>query len=168
MSKNGVDEAEYWYLTFNNKRLHLEEQVARVLYRVLKGETSCIVSDDMLDAMYVDYEEYIKNIDWDLLITELRPSNIHGDLQFDNVIISESSEFKVIDWRHEFGSIVEYGDIYYDLAKLYGGFIIDYSKIKTNNFTINLEGTRVYLDIPNIANHTYYIQTLLEYIRNSG
>ena len=63
VTKNGVDEAEYWYLTFNNKRLHLEEQVARILYRVLKGEASCIASDDMLDAMYVDYEDYLSDED---------------------------------------------------------------------------------------------------------
>lgn len=58
---NGKGEQEYYYLTFNNKRLHLEEQVARILYRVLQGETSGIASDDMLDAMYVDYEQYLSD-----------------------------------------------------------------------------------------------------------
>lgn len=60
---NNKDEQEYLYLTFNNKRLHLEEQVARILYRVLQNETSGIASDDMLDAMYVDYEEYLADED---------------------------------------------------------------------------------------------------------
>lgn len=60
---NSKDEPEYWYLTFNNKRLHLEEQVARILYRILQGETSGISSDDNLDAMYVDYEQFLSDED---------------------------------------------------------------------------------------------------------
>lgn len=63
VSKGGVHEPEYWYLTFNNRRLHLEEQVARILCRVLHNETSGIASDDMLDAMYVDYEEFLSDED---------------------------------------------------------------------------------------------------------
>ena len=60
---NAKDEPVFTYLTFNNKRLHLEEQVARILYRVLQGETSGVASDDNLDAMYVDYEEFLSNYD---------------------------------------------------------------------------------------------------------
>ncbi len=60
---------------------------------------------------------------------------IHGDLQYDNVIYNpENNKFVLIDWRHEFGGSVEYGDLYYDLAKLLGGIFINYKRIKKNDF----------------------------------
>jgi hypothetical protein len=64
--------------------------------------------------------------------------------------------------------VVECGDIYYDLAKMYGGFIIDYSKIKANDFKMTQIGTRVYLEIPNIPNHEQYIQQIVEYVERKG
>ena len=45
----------------NNKGLHLDEQTARLLYRVLQGEKSIVASDDNLDEMYLDYEEFLSD-----------------------------------------------------------------------------------------------------------
>jgi hypothetical protein len=56
---NAKGDAEYTYLTFNNKGLHLDEQTARLLCRVLQGEKSIAVSDDDLDKMYADYEAFL-------------------------------------------------------------------------------------------------------------
>lgn len=50
--KNG--EIEYEYLAFDNKRLFLEEVVARILCRVVHGETFGIASDLMLEKMYIE------------------------------------------------------------------------------------------------------------------
>ena len=63
---------------------------------------------------------------------------IHGDLQYDNIIISLNSTIHLLDWRHEFGSSVLLGDLYYDLAKLIGGLYINYSRIKCNDFEARL------------------------------
>ena len=35
-----------------------------------------------------------------------------------------------IDWRESFGGSTKGGDVYYDLAKLYGGCIIPYNLMK--------------------------------------
>lgn len=120
------------------------------------------------DVEVTNYKYYLDRINWDMLSTDVLPGYTHGDLHFDNTVISNDNKFKIIDWRHEFGNIVEYGDIYYDLAKMYGGFIIDYSKIKENDFKINIEGTKVYLEIPHAKNHEYYLKSLLEFIHSKG
>jgi thiamine kinase-like enzyme len=60
--------------------------------------------------------------------------NFHGDFQFDN-IISTLNSFTLIDWRESFGNQSEWGDMYYDLAKLYGGLILNYGLIKENRFS---------------------------------
>lgn len=55
----------------------------------------------------------------------------HGDLQFDNILYSKfSNKITYIDWRESFGGSTKGGDIYYDLAKLYGGTIIPYNMMK--------------------------------------
>jgi NDP-sugar pyrophosphorylase family protein/mannose-6-phosphate isomerase-like protein (cupin superfamily) len=63
----------------------------------------------------------------------------HGDLQFDNIIYNEqNNKFYYIDWRDSFGKSTDSGDIYYDLAKLYGGLLIPYNKMKNeDNITYN-------------------------------
>jgi NDP-sugar pyrophosphorylase family protein/thiamine kinase-like enzyme len=120
------------------------------------------------DVPVKDYNYYLNNINFELLSNDLLPAFTHGDLQFDNIIATHDNQFKIIDWRHEFGNSVEVGDLYYDLAKLYGGFVIDYGKIKKNIFGITKKDTKIYLDIPHCNNHELYITKLLEYIKNKG
>jgi NDP-sugar pyrophosphorylase family protein len=77
-------------------------------------------------------EKYLEKLDWEDILNGL-PSYMHGDLQPDNIIVqSNSAGFKLIDWRHEFGGYVEWGDLYYDLSKLMGGLYLNYSSIKKN------------------------------------
>jgi hypothetical protein len=52
---------EYKYFSFNNKRLFLEEIVARILCRIVHGETFGIVSDEMLEKMYVEQGKACEN-----------------------------------------------------------------------------------------------------------
>jgi thiamine kinase-like enzyme len=81
----------------------------------------------------VDLQQFHNNPTYDMF---------HGDLQFDNIIHSTDSDerFTYIDWRESFGGCVEGGDIYYDLAKLYGGCIIPYNLAKDDRFIRYTEG----------------------------
>jgi choline kinase len=124
---------------------------------------------NFIDGVKVnDYTYYLDKIDWDYLSNTTLPGFIHGDLHFDNTIINDEGKFKVIDWRHEFGNIVEFGDIYYDLAKLAGGLIINYSKIKEHNFNIKIDNDNVTLSIPSVDQVTVYQQQLKEFIISQG
>jgi thiamine kinase-like enzyme len=68
----------------------------------------------------------------------------HGDLQFDNILWNSSTnKFTYIDWRESFGGSTKGGDIYYDLAKLYGGTIIPYNMMKEENAIELVEGSTV-------------------------
>lgn len=89
---------------------------------------------------------YLKKIDWEQL-SEGTTVNFHGDLQFDNILFNQSNNtFKLIDWRSDFNNQLVYGDLYYDLAKLYGGCILPYNQIKNNNFLFNFEKNKVFFD----------------------
>ena len=124
---------------------------------------------DNVDGVPVkDYSYYLNKIDWDYFASTALPGFVHGDLQFDNVVINSAGEFKIIDWRHEFAGLVEYGDIYYDLAKMAGGLIINYANIKNHNFNIEIDHHAVTLSIPSVDNISVYQRRLREYIDARG
>ena len=60
------------------------------------------------------------------------------------------NNFTYIDWRESFGGSTKGGDIYYDLAKLYGGTIIPYNMMKEEN-TVRLE------EGSTVVNYSYYV-----------
>lgn len=80
----------------------------------------------------------------------------HGDLQFDNIIFNpENEKFTYIDWRESFGGETKGGDVYYDLAKLYGGCIIPYNLAKDESFVDLSEGET-------IISYTYHLPSNLK------
>lgn len=83
---------------------------------------------------YYSFEDEILTFFNMKMVEIARPVLFHGDLQFDN-IIKTADGIKLIDWRESFGNQSSWGDLYYDLAKLYGGLIINYSLIKDNKFS---------------------------------
>lgn len=124
---------------------------------------------DSINGLTVkSWQYYLDHIDWEFLIKNNLSGFLHGDLQFDNIIINETGKFCLIDWRHEFAGLVEIGDIYYDIAKLIGGFIINYSKIKQNDFSIEIKNKSVTLKIPSIENSEEYIDIVKQFVEDKG
>ncbi len=61
----------------------------------------------------------LKELNWSDL-KKGKATVVHGDTAPNNVIFAKDKmEFKLIDWREKFNNLIEYGDIYYDLAKIY-------------------------------------------------
>ena len=86
----------------------------------------------------------LANVDFSKLTTDTF-YRFHGDFILDN-IIKTSSGFTLIDWRHEFGDQLEYGDMYYDLAKLRHNIIFNHKNITNGLFEIR-EGDDVVVDL---------------------
>jgi len=78
-------------------------------------------------------KDLLDNFNWDMVSSGLATELFHGDLQFDNIIYN--GEFYLLDWRQDFaGSNI--GDVYYDLAKMYGGILMSYKLMKNKeNFS---------------------------------
>ena len=90
-------------------------------------------------------DDMFSKINWDQIISGV-PVNFHGDLHFEN-IIKDKTKFKLLDWREDFAWILEYGDLYYDLAKINHGFIIDHKLINLKHFKIeNLSKNKIKID----------------------
>lgn len=85
-----------------------------------------------------------KKINWDEIKTGI-PCFFHGDLQFENFIVTKNS-FVMIDWRQNFAGSIEVGDKYYDLAKLLGGIWLQYDLIKKGDFKVICSDNSVRFD----------------------
>ena len=113
-------------------------------------------------------DEYLKMIDWDDLCSNTQWAFIHGDFQFENVIYnSVSDKFTCIDWRTDFGGD-SYGDLYYDLAKMAGGMILDYQAVKANKLEYTESNDNVTLNDCAIPNGPAYVSQLAEFCTASG
>ena len=107
-------------------------------------KTSLIDKEHIINGRKVaTLEKLFDGLDWDL-ITNGIPAGFHGDLQFDNVLYTNNQRFVLLDWRQDFDGLLEYGDIYYDLSKLYGGMLLSYKNIKDNKFSFDMSGNKVF------------------------
>lgn len=115
-----------------------------------------------------DCLEILKIIDYDFLVNTNVPSYIHGDLQFDNIIVDNKNEFKLIDWRQDFSGRIDVGDLYYDFGKLLAGIYVDFSKVKNNEYKFTELGKKINLHVPHTKNYFNLIEILKNLVNTSG
>ena len=110
----------------------------------------------------------IEKLPWDDLLNGI-PTFIHGDLQFDNIIYNSGKrKFTLLDWRQDFAGNLDFGDLYYDLAKLYGGIILNYDLIKLNLFDYYEDKKQISIDFSQRYQSQSYIKILEKYIVDNG
>lgn len=91
---------------------------------------------DVINGVTVpSLESLLSKVNWKDL-QEGAPVQFHGDLHFENILVSETGDFYLLDWRQDFGGNMQYGDIYYDLAKILHGLIISHELINKEMFSI--------------------------------
>lgn len=105
---------------------------------------------------YKSLDNLLNKFDTNKFHNTIMYSNFHGDLQFDNILYNqETNKFTYIDWRESFAGDILGGDVYYDLAKLYGGCLIPYNLMKDSNFVKINEGST-------IVNYTFNLPNSLK------
>lgn len=111
-------------------------------------------------------KEILEKVDW-ISIKEGTPVLFHGDLHFENILINDSG-FVLIDWRQGFGNEIKYGDIYYDLAKLYHGLIVNHSIIRNDLFNVVKEGVRIDYDFNRKSSLLDCVGYLKQFVYENG
>ncbi len=105
-------------------------------------------------------------VPWDQLERGV-PAFIHGDLQFDNVLWGGNG-FVLLDWRQDFAGSIAAGDLYYDLAKMLGGIILNYDYVKLGLLRYTESDGCADVDFAQRFRTGEYIAILEDYIRNRG
>lgn len=91
--------------------------------------------------------ELLDQIDWKW-ISEGVPVRFHGDFHFENILYDKGEKrFWFLDWRQDFSGKLDYGDIYYDLAKLGHGIIVSHEMISQGFYNVSWEGTDIRFDV---------------------
>ena len=102
--------------------------------------------EDIINSVQVPkLNDLLAKINWEELSQGVI-SRYHGDLHFENILLAENNNFILLDWRQNFAGIVEYGDLYYDLAKLLHGLIVSHEIVYKDLYFINDDGD-IYVDI---------------------
>ncbi len=102
---------------------------------------------------YQKISEILNKIDWENIFNGLA-GNFHGDFHFENILYNaQTDKFIFLDWRQNFGGLLNCGDIYYDLAKLLHGLIICHELIAQNRYNIEIKG--------NIINYSFERKPIL-------
>jgi len=103
-------------------------------------------ADIINGVKYPTLEELLGELNWNEISNGL-PGQFHGDYHFENIIYdNENEEFKLLDWRQNFDKSLEFGDIYYDLAKLLHGLIISHELIVKDAYTVKWENNEIEFD----------------------
>lgn len=112
--------------------------------------------------------DLLASVPWGRL-AEGVPCFMHGDLQFDNILYDAATDaFILLDWRQDFGGHVEFGDLYYDFAKLYGGIILNYDYIKLNLLSYAENERGIFFDFAQRFQTDNYLRILSDYIEEHG
>lgn len=83
--------------------------------------------------------EIVKNLNWGKLYKHcVFSKGFHGDFHLENILVrSNKKSFVFLDWRQNFGKCsIDYGDLNYDLAKMWHSLIVNHEIVKKNLFKV--------------------------------
>ena len=87
--------------------------------------------------------ELLDDIDWEW-ISNGQPVRFHGDFHFENILYSKvDKKLTFLDWRQDFAGDLSIGDVYYDLAKLMHGLIVNHGIIVSGHYDAKWENGQI-------------------------
>jgi len=123
---NFKDVCKEFYITKTNKRINkfLTDNNINDKEQIINGVKVPSINYlmDKLDVDSLCYGNAVRN---------------HGDFVMENVLLN-GGDFTLIDWRQDFGGIIEYGDVYYDISKLNHNLTLDHDILHKHLYTINI------------------------------
>ena len=137
--KEKLDKKKYLNFLKRCHEFYYEKTYSRINLFYEKNNLSD--NSDIINNLKTPKISYLINsVNWKE-ISAGTPVNFHGDLHFENIIY-HNNRFCLLDWREDFAGLIDYGDIYYDLAKINHCFIIDHGIIKQKKYSIKFIDTR--------------------------
>jgi len=114
-----------------------------------QNKTECRLKTYLAENGYKNnnkYFEILEKINWDS-VCDGTPTTFHGDLNFGNIIQRTDGDFSLIDWRGDFSGNCLFGDLYYDLGKLWAGIQLNWEAIAYQDFMQKDWNPEPYLEV---------------------
>ena len=110
-------------------------------------------------------DNLLKELNWNELYEPLI-TRAHGDLHPDNVVYSlKEKSFMLLDWRQDIAnSVTKFGDLYYDLAKINHGLIVDHEIVSENKFKVSIKNNHAEYTIDFSSKKIAWQKQLYNYI----
>ena len=112
-------------------------------------------------------KDLLNKIDWNYISNGI-PTRFHGDYHFENILYVRDEKFIFLDWRQDFEGLIDYGDIYYDFAKLLHGLIVSHEIVKNNLYYINYTNSKVEFDISTKFINNIYKDKFFDWINKNN
>lgn len=123
--KKTFERVELFYKNFNQK------------------DDAAIINGELMSSL----QDLLNQIDWDWMSKGLA-GRFHGDFHFENILYSKSDKkFTFLDWRQDFAGDLSVGDVYYDLAKLMHGLIVNHGIVVNDQFNASWKDGEIKFDI---------------------
>ena len=112
-------------------------------------------------------EDLLNQLDWKWISNGLA-GRYHGDFHFENILYSNKNKtFSFLDWRQDFAGDLLIGDIYYDLAKLNHGLIVNHGIIAQNNYSASWNENKIHFELKQKKNLLSCQERLNEWIEEN-
>ena len=136
------------------KKFYYDKTMSRVKL-FLESRDYDFTGDHVVNGVRTDSINGLLEIfDWGLVFNGIPTNSFHGDFHFDHIVYAGDENFYLLDWRQNFGGS-DVGDVYYDLAKMYGGILMSYKLMK------NEENFSCFVD-QNIVNYDHKPEPILD------
>ena len=113
-------------------------------------------------------QDLLNEIDWNWMSKGLA-GRFHGDFHFENILYSKKDKsFTFLDWRQDFAGDLSIGDIYYDLAKMMHGLIVNHGIIADNQYSATWEDGKIEYNLQRKESLVECEQRLNSWIQESG
>jgi choline kinase len=112
--------------------------------------------------------DLLNEIDWNWVSKGLA-GRFHGDFHFENILYSKKDKtFTFLDWRQDFAGDLSIGDIYYDLAKMMHGLIVNHGIIAANQYSVTWEDQKIEYNLQRKKSLVECEQRLNVWIKENG
>ncbi|OGI12556.1 hypothetical protein A3K64_01470 [Candidatus Micrarchaeota archaeon RBG_16_36_9] len=128
--------------------------------------------ENVINGIYVPkLSELLSRVDFEKLEDSV-PVLFHGDLQPENIIVVNNpnnvKDFCLLDWRQDYAGLTDYGDIYYDFAKLKHALIVNGEIIRNNNFSIKKDDKKVNFSYYMKSNLITFLEDFEDFVKKEG
>ena len=118
-----------------------QERVKRLL------ETNHLIDEENVinGELVPRFGDLLEKLDFQWLC-KAEQYQFHGDFILDNIVRTEDG-WTLLDWRQNFGGLLQSGDKYYDLAKLNHNLSVNHDMIHAHHFKVSVKDALVTVDI---------------------